>query len=96
MVMRPYEPQAPSPLDLHLRSFLEHLTTLPGGFAPATDGASLATACGVPAPFVDVLFTSAKTRGLIEPFQPRGARGRYRWRVSARGERWRTERASSA
>lgn len=91
MATRPYEPQSPSPLDAHLRSFLEHLTSLDTGFAPANGAGTAATACGVPAPFIDVLFTSARIRGLIEPFQPRGLRGRYRWRVSARGARWQSD-----
>lgn len=91
MGTRPYESQAPSPLDASLRAFLGHVATLDGGFAPTTDAGSAATACGVPFPFIEALFTSARIRGLIEPFQPRGARGRYRWRVSARGERWRSE-----
>ncbi len=82
------QPQSPSPLDGHLRRFLGFLDGLATGFGPTTDQAAAATACDVSVPFVEVLFTSARIRGLIEPFQPRGARGRYRWRVSPRGDRW--------
>ncbi len=89
MTTRPFQPQSPSPLDPHIRCFLQHLETLPAGFAPTTDLGAAGVACSVPEPFIDALFTSAKMRGLIEPFQPRGARGRYRWRVSSRGRQWR-------
>jgi len=92
MVRRPFQQQAPSPLDGHILTFLDYLDTLPAGFAPATasDVTAASEACNVSAPFIEALFTSASTRGLVEPFQPRGARGRYRWRVSSRGKHWRT------
>ena len=98
MPIRPYTPQVPSPLDTHLRSFLDHLDGLQSGFAPAAsvDIAAAATACNAATPFIDALFTSARTRGLIEPFLPPGARGRYRWRVSARGNDWRSEPAEAS
>jgi hypothetical protein len=92
MPRRPFQQQAPSPLDGHIHTFLDHLDSLPAGFAPSTtaDVAAAAEACGVAEPFIEVLYTSARTRGLIEPFQPRGSRGRNRWRVSARGKHWRS------
>lgn len=101
MPRRPFQQQAPSPLDGYLHAFLDHLDTLPTGFAPAstTDVSAAADACDVSEPFVEALFTSARTRGLIEAFLPRGSRGRYRWRVSSRGKQWRSsspQRSDSA
>jgi hypothetical protein len=92
MPKRPFQPQAPSPLDGYLHTFLDYLDTLPAGFASSTtaDVAAAAEACNVSEPFIEALYTSASTRGLIEPFQPRGSRGRNRWRVSARGNHWRS------
>jgi hypothetical protein len=79
-------------LDHHIHAFLDYLDTLEGGFAPTTntDVDAAADACHVAGPFIDALFTSARARGLIEPFQARGTRGRNRWRVSSRGKQWRS------
>jgi hypothetical protein len=80
--------QPPSPLDDFLARFLRCLGRLPDGFSPIADGQRVANECGLVPEFVEALFVSARTRGLIEPFRARGAKGRYRWKVSGRGDRW--------
>lgn len=86
-------PQPPSPLDPFLSTLLAHLGTLPEGFSPTTDLAAIGEACDVPPAFVEALLTSARTRGLVEVFRPRGGKGRYRWRVSQLGFEWRSTRS---
>lgn len=67
-----------------MRDFLEGLgktATLP---TDAQRVRAIAEAMGVPSPFVEGLFVSARRRGLVQP-EPKG-RGRYTWSVSRRGE----------
>lgn len=80
--------QPPSPLDDFLARFLRCLRQLPDGFSPIADGPRVADDCAFVPAFVEALFVSARTRGLIEPFRVRGAKGRYRWQVSRRGGSW--------
>jgi len=88
MSNRTTRPQPTSPLDDFLARFLRALDRLSDGFSPIADAEHVADACAVAPPFVEALFVSARTRGLIEPFRSRGAKGRYRWKVSARGNTW--------
>ena len=81
-------PQPPSPLDGFLRRFLVAATEEEDGFSPTLDTVRVATELDCPPAFVEALFTSARTRGLVEPAWTRGPRGRNRWRLSARGEQW--------
>ncbi len=78
----------PSSLDPFLGEFLRRVIDLTDGYAPLSHGRAIAEALDWPPAFVDALFTSARTRGLLEPFRARGTRGRNRWRVSARGRAW--------
>src|SRR5688572_28788960 len=87
--------QAPSPLDAYLAPFLNSLTAMPDGFSPTVDSASVAQQVEVLPDFVDALFVSARTRGLIEPFRAKNARGRFRWQVSHRGRVWLAARLAS-
>jgi hypothetical protein len=80
--------QAASPLDAFLARFLDSLAGLPDGFSPTVDAEVVAMHVDVLPAFVDALFVSARTRGLIEPFRSKNARGRYRWHVSSRGRAW--------
>ena len=86
--------QPPSPLDDFLARFLRCLTQLPDGFSPIADASQVANECALVPAFVEALFVSARTRGLIEPFRARGAKGRYRWQVSRRGSNWLDARES--
>ena len=78
----------PSPLDPFLRPFLDEVAAREDGFSPMSHGAAAAAAQGWPPSFTEVLFTSARGRGLIEPFRSAAARGRPRWRLSTRGAAW--------
>jgi hypothetical protein len=80
--------QAASPLDAFLARFLACLVDRLDGFSPTVDGSVVAQAMEVQPAFIDALFVSARTRGLIEPFRAKNARGRYRWQVSTRGRAW--------
>ena len=88
MSARSAKPQPASPLDGFLDRFLRCLEHLPDGFSPIADSARVADDCSLVPAFVDALFVSARTRGLIEPYRSKGARGRYRWKVSGRGRGW--------
>ena len=81
-------PAPRSPLDPFLDPFLRAIGALPEGYAPASHGKRVAAALDVPPAFAEALFASARARGLLEPYRVRQARGRPRWRVSARGRRW--------
>lgn len=82
-----------SPLDEELRLFLRHVRQIQSGFSPGRQSREVASKLDVPDAFVEALFTSARTRGLLKPIP--GNRGRLRWTVSATGERF-LEGASSA
>lgn len=84
-IMRPSSPN-PSPLDNGLLRFLRQVRGLESGFHPGLQSREIAVILDIPEAFVDALFTSARTRGLLKP-NPLG-RGRLRWTVSATGERF--------
>lgn len=75
---------SPSPLDPFLARFLALVATSENGFQPGPESDRLARGLEVPRPFVDTLFTSARTRGLIKPMYGRG--NKVRWKVSPTGE----------
>lgn len=79
-------PPASSPLDDGLRRFLRHVRDDDARFSPGRQSREAAETLNVPEAFVEALFTSARTRGLLKPV-PLG-RGRVRWAVSALGERF--------
>ncbi len=72
-----------SPLDPFLREFLVIVDSNESGFQPGPQSAKLASRMGTPQAFVDALFTSARTRGLLKPMYGRGTK--IRWGVSPRG-----------
>lgn len=78
----------PSPLDPFLAPFLHQIEEHRDGYAPASHASAVAAALDWPPAFADALFTSARARGMLEPLRTRGARGRNRWCVSARGTTW--------
>jgi hypothetical protein len=88
MIDHTTEPTPRSPLDPYLESFLHEVQTMADGFAPASHGGKVAAALDWPPAFAEALFTSARARGLLEPYRARGMRGRTRWHLSARGRRW--------
>ena len=88
MIDHATEPTPRSPLDPYLESFLREVRGLAEGYAPGTHGRKVAEALDYPPAFAEALFTSARARGLLEPYRARGTRGRSRWRVSARGGLW--------
>ena len=93
MCARSTHQQPPSPLDAYVASFLRSLNRLPDGYSPVVDAADVAAACDVVPAFVEALFVSARTRGFIQPFRAKRAKGRYRWQVSSRGHKWLAARA---
>jgi hypothetical protein len=72
-----------SPLDPFLALFLEVVAKSDDGYQPGAEGRAVASSLDVPPSFVDALFTSARTRGLLKPVYGRG--GKVRWNVSATG-----------
>ncbi|HYJ13408.1 MAG TPA: hypothetical protein VEW66_07445 [Thermomicrobiales bacterium] len=73
----------PSPLDPFLTRFLELLAERERGFTPGPESDKVAAALGQPRAFIDMLFTSARMRGLIKPTYGRGSRAA--WIVSSHG-----------
>src|SRR5262245_18993792 len=93
MCARSTHQQPPSPLDAYVARFLRSLDRLPDGYSPVVESADVAEACDVVPAFVEALFVSARTRGFIQPFRAKSAKGRYRWQVSNRGQKWLAARA---
>ena len=79
-------PPSPSPLDDGLRELLRHIRGTRSGFCPGRQTREAAAKLEIPEPFVEALFTSARTRGLLKP-NPLG-RGKLMWTISATGERF--------
>ncbi len=79
-------PPSPSPLDEGLQLLLRHVRGLESGFSPGRLSREAAETLDIPEAFVEALFTSARTRGLLKPI-PFG-RGSLRWTISATGERF--------
>lgn len=79
-----HPPHSPSPLDPFLASFLAIVDASDTGFQPGPESDRIAARLDVPRAFVDTLFTSARTRGLLKPMYGRGAK--VRWSVSPNGE----------
>ncbi|MEJ7900532.1 MAG: hypothetical protein WKF63_01730 [Thermomicrobiales bacterium] len=84
--------RSPSPLDPFLVQFLAMVDASEAGFLPGPASATLATRMGTQRAFVDALFTSARTRGLIKPLYGRGSK--IRWAVSTLGEAFMRDQAS--
>ena len=73
----------PSPLDPFLARFLELVADRERGFTPGPESAKVAAVLDQPRAFVDMLFTSARMRGLIKPTYGRG--NKAVWTVSPHG-----------
>lgn len=85
-----------SPLDPYFAPFLEHVATLASGYSPLSHDRQIAEALAWEPEFVSVVYTSARARGMLEPFRSKEARGRNRWRLSPRGARWVLDRRADA
>ena len=85
-----------SPLDPYFAPFLEQVATLASGYSPLSHDRQIAEALAWETEFVSVVYTSARARGMLEPFRSRESRGRYRWRLSPRGARWVRDRRADA
>ena len=72
-----------SPLDRFLATFLQAVDQLPNGFLPGPQSRSLAADLSLQREFIDALFTSARTRGLLKPAYGRGSR--VHWKLSDAG-----------
>jgi hypothetical protein len=84
--------QSASPLDPFLVRFLAMVDASETGFQPGPESDALASRLDIPRAFVDALFTSARTRGLIKPMYGRG--NKIRWTVSPIGEAFIRSQAS--
>ncbi len=76
--------QSPSPLDPFMVTFLAIVDASENGFQPGPETSRLASRMDTQRAFVEALFTSARTRGLIRPMYGRG--NKVRWAVSPLGE----------
>lgn len=76
----------PSPLDASLRRLLAVIRNMSDGFTLGTQTADIARTLDMPEAFIEALFVSARTRGLLKPTY--AGRGRVRWTVSATGDRF--------
>jgi hypothetical protein len=85
---RPPAPYVPSPLDPFLREFLGWIASNDGGLNPPQGLTAIAEEFDWQPSFVEVLFTAARSRGLLQPVQTRGSRGKVTWHLSGRGGQW--------
>ncbi len=76
--------QPTSPLDPFLVQFLMQVQAGKAGYQPGPEASAVASRLDIPRAFVDALFTSARTRGLLKPLYGRGAK--IRWTISPAGE----------
>jgi hypothetical protein len=81
-------PHVPSPLDPFLRDLLGWIASRDGGLNPTLDVVVIAEEFDWQPSFVEVLFTAARSRGLLQPSPARGGRGKVTWLLSARGAHW--------
>ncbi len=88
MTARDGERPPSSPLDPFFAPFLEHVATMENGYSPLSHDRRIAEALAWETEFVAVVYTSARARGMLEPFRSKETRGRYRWRLSPRGAQW--------
>ena len=72
-----------SPLDPFLAQFLELISAREQGFLLGPETAEFASTLHIPREFVEALYTSARTRGLVKPAYGRGSK--VRWVVSPAG-----------
>ena len=72
-----------SPLDPFLVRFLAAVQESGEGYQPGSETGQIARALDFQKAFVDALFTSARTRGLLKPQYGRG--NKVRWTVSPAG-----------
>jgi hypothetical protein len=78
----------PSPLDPFLRTFLGWVSDRNGGFNPTQELPAIAEELDWQPAFVEVLFTAARSRGLLHPVSTRGSRSKVIWHISPRGAEW--------
>jgi hypothetical protein len=78
----------PSPLDPFLRRFLGWVSAHDGGLNPTRELQVIAEEFDWQPSFVEVLFTAARSRGLLHPVPTRGSRSKIDWRVTPQGTEW--------
>ena len=78
----------PSPLDPFLRDLLGWIARHDGELNPTQGLTAIAEEFDWQPSFAEVLFTAARSRGLLQPVQPRGSRGKIAWQLSPRGTHW--------
>jgi hypothetical protein len=81
-------PHVPSPLDPFLRDFLGWVVAHDGGLNPTQGLKAIAEEFDWQPAFAEVLFTAARSRGLVQSVPLRGSRGKVTWQISARGTNW--------
>jgi hypothetical protein len=81
-------PQAPSPLDPFLLPFLDWVVKQQDGLNPPRDLRTISEVLDWQPSFAEVLFTAARSRGLLKPLPARGNRAKMTWQVSDRGAHW--------
>lgn len=86
----------PSPLDPFLRHFLIWVGERADGFNPTLGLKAIAEEFDWQPAFAEVIFTSARSRGLVQPRQLRGTRGKINWSLSPRGLEWLNNHAPRA
>ena len=72
-----------SPLDPFLAQFLSIIEANDRRFVPGPESKDIAAQMDVPRAFIDALFTSARTRGLLKPAYGRG--NKVHWKISTSG-----------
>jgi len=77
------QPPPESPLDPFLAPFLHEIQVHDNEYQPGLETTEIAASLDVPQAFVNALFTSAQTRGLLKPIYGRGSK--IRWSVSPAG-----------
>jgi hypothetical protein len=78
----------PSPLDPFLVDFLAWIVAHGGNFNPSPGLSAIAEERDWQPAFAEVLFTAARSRGLVHPVTTRAGRGKAAWQISPRGTHW--------
>jgi len=81
-------PHVSSPLDPFLRLFLGWVIDQNGGLNPSQGLNAIAEEFDWQAAFAEVLFTAARSRGLLQPVPTRGSRSKVTWQITPRGTDW--------
>lgn len=77
-----------------MRDFLHWIAAKTDGLSPPSDLQRLSDVLDWQPSFTEVLFTAARSRGLLSPVPVRGGKNRLAWQLSARGTHWLNESAA--